>query len=312
MPVIAPGYGARVDVRVIRFPFRAADRPASIADLRTAARSSSARTSAQPAAPAGGPATTPDRAHSPTPRAAGWDRTVSARIGTARGSTVRAGTTQARTTRIGPAQVGLARIGAARIGPIRAGVVPLLAVAALTLAGCGGATPPPAAPPSAATASATPAAQNTPAPTPPATSARASGAAALPTACSLVPGREIAAASGLRFGPPAPAESERRSVCAFAAGAGTTGLSVGVEPAARFDAKADASRRSVGVAGVPVAGLGDQALFFYSAADLPEGVGGVLVRSGAATVDITLQGVGDEARTREGSVAIARVALGNL
>lgn len=132
-------------------------------------------------------------------------------------------------------------------------------------------------------------------------------------ACALVPVSEINAAAGLRVAGGMGTESARRSVCAFdAARSGGTGLSVGVEPGARFDAKAAASRRSVGVPGDEVAGLGERALFFYSDADLPEGVGGVLVQAGGSTIDVTLQGLGTEARTREAAVAVARVAVGNL
>jgi hypothetical protein len=66
------------------------------------------------------------------------------------------------------------------------------------------------------------------------------------------------------------------------------------------------------VPGTAVPGLGEQALFFYSDADLPAGVGGVLVRSGDATIDVTLQGMGDRERTRDAAVAVARVALERL
>ncbi|GEL25759.1 hypothetical protein PSU4_47130 [Pseudonocardia sulfidoxydans NBRC 16205] len=132
-------------------------------------------------------------------------------------------------------------------------------------------------------------------------------------ACALVPTGEIDAATGLRFTDGEGTESARRSVCAFsAARSGGTGLSVGVEPGERFDAKAAASRRSLGVPGTDVAGLGERALFFYSDADLPEGVGGVLVQADGSTIDITLQGLASQERTREAAVAIARVAVGNL
>ncbi|MHA6793435.1 hypothetical protein ACVGVM_07910 [Pseudonocardia bannensis] len=135
----------------------------------------------------------------------------------------------------------------------------------------------------------------------------------LPQACSLVPPGEINSASGLALAEPSPSGNERRSVCAFdTTASGGVGLSVGVEPASRFDAKAEASRNSVGVPGTEVPGLGERALFFYSDADLPEGVGGVLVSGGGSTIDITLQGVGDEARTRDAAVAIAKVALDRI
>lgn len=212
------------------------------------------------------------------------------------------------TTRLRPAGVRSARLAAGTA---------LVAALVLASAGCGGGPAPQTAAPPPVASTTTGAATTTPASAGgPATAAEpGSGAGAvggLPSACSLVPQSEISAASGLRFGPPAATDGARRSVCAFAATASSPGLSVGVEPAGRFEAKAEASRRSVGVPGTPVPGLGEQALFFYSAADLPEGIGGVLVRSGAATVDITVQGVGDEARTREAAVAVARVALDRL
>ncbi len=139
------------------------------------------------------------------------------------------------------------------------------------------------------------------------------GTGALPQACSLVPPDEINSATGLALAEPSPTGTERRSVCAYSATAsGSVGLSVGVEPASRFDAKAEASRNSVGVPGTEVPDVGDRALFFYSDADLPDGVGGVLVNGGGTTIDITLQGVGDEARTRDAAIAIAKVALSRL
>jgi hypothetical protein len=197
--------------------------------------------------------------------------------------------------------------------PSRARLVAVLIAAPVLLAGaaCGGSS---GAGPTATTAAATP------------TTAPAAGPSSTPDgaadvvrpagakkACALVPAAEIDTATGLRFADGEATESARRSVCAFAAArSGGTGLSVGVEPGERFDAKADASRRSVGVPGTEVAGLGERALFFYSDADLPEGVGGVLVQAGGSTIDVTLQGLGSQERTREAAVAIARVAVGNL
>ncbi|GAA2872159.1 hypothetical protein GCM10010472_31870 [Pseudonocardia halophobica] len=135
---------------------------------------------------------------------------------------------------------------------------------------------------------------------------------ALPQACELVPQEEIAQATGLAFGTPTPTGGTTRSVCAYPASGTVPGLSVGVESGSRFDAKAAASRSSVGVPGVDVPGLGDQALFFYSDRDFPEGLGGLLVRSGGATIDVSLQGSGTEQQTRDAAAAIARVALDNV
>jgi hypothetical protein len=134
----------------------------------------------------------------------------------------------------------------------------------------------------------------------------------LPQACDLVPQEEITHATGLAFGTPAPTAGTTRSVCAYSASDTVRGLAVGVEAGTRFDAKTAASRSSVGVPGVDVPGLGDQALFFYSDQDFPEGLGGLLVRNGGATIDISLQNSGTEQQTRDTATAIARVALGNL
>lgn len=134
-----------------------------------------------------------------------------------------------------------------------------------------------------------------------------------PRACDLLTAADVASATGAPVSAGEGTESARRSVCAFTASRpGGPGVTLGVEPAERFDAKADASRRSVGVPGESVDGLGARAVFFYSDADLPEGVGGVLVRSGTSTLDVTLQGLGDRDRTRQAAVAVATTALAGL
>jgi hypothetical protein len=182
----------------------------------------------------------------------------------------------------------------------------------MLLAACGGesapsavSTTPNTAPPSDVTApsATTPSASAAPAGTAP---------AALPEVCALVPKAEIDRATGITFGEPAPTAGSGRSVCAFSAAGGAPGLSVGVEPAARFDAKAAASRNSLGVPGTEVPGLGEQALFFYSDRNFPEGLGGLLLRANGATVDITLQGSGTEQQTRDTAIAIAGVAIERL
>lgn len=180
--------------------------------------------------------------------------------------------------------------------PSRAARTFLLLVGAVAmLAACaGGESAPSSVAPSSAATTATP------------------GTAGLPQACALVPKAELDQVTGLVFGEQAATDGSARSVCAFSAIGATPGLTVGVEPAARFDAKAAASRSSVGVPGVEVPDLGERAVFFYSDADFPEGLGGALVQAGGATVDISLQGSGDEARTRELALAIARLVLTGL
>ena len=181
---------------------------------------------------------------------------------------------------------------------------PLLVGSLAVLAACGGGGTGPASP-SLSSSPPVPSSAATTATTAPATGS-------LPRACALVPRAELQQVTGLDFGEPGATEGTARSVCAYSATATTPGLTVGVEPAARFDAKAAASRSSVGVPGVEVSDLGERALFFYSRADFPEGLGGVLVEAGGATVDISLQGSGDEARTRELGLAIARQVLTGL
>ncbi|MFR9803047.1 DUF3558 family protein [Pseudonocardia sp. RS010] len=192
-------------------------------------------------------------------------------------------------------------------------------VGALALSACGSgeqaASSVPAAPaasPSEAPSAAAPSAAGPSAGVAPGEPNPAGVGGALPQACELVPQEEIAQATGLAFGTPTPTAGTTRSVCAYPASGTVPGLSVGVESGSRFDAKAAASRSSVGVPGVDVPGLGDQALFLYSDRDFPEGLGGLLVRSDGATIDVSLQGSGTEQQTREAATAIARVALDNL
>jgi hypothetical protein len=196
-------------------------------------------------------------------------------------------------------------------GPIAASALVGALAGVLVLSGCGGgerAAAPSSAPavPSASVPAAPSAGVAPGEPDP------AGDGGVLPQACDLVPQAKIAQATGLAFGTPDPTAGTTRSVCAYPASGTVPGLSVGVEAGSRFDAKAAASRSSVGVPGVDVPGLGDQALFFYSDRDFPEGLGGLLVRSGAATIDISLQGSGTEQQTRDTATATARVALDNL
>ncbi|HEX9993899.1 MAG TPA: DUF3558 family protein [Acidimicrobiales bacterium] len=145
------------------------------------------------------------------------------------------------------------------------------------------------------------------------TSAAAGDAAVPASACELVPTDAVNEATGLTLGPGADIGDERRAVCAFnATESGGVGVTVGIEAGGRFDEKAESSRNALGVDGEAVEDLGDEALFFYSDEDAPEGLGGVLVGIGELTVDVTVQGAGDEDATREASVAIARMAAEEL
>lgn len=135
----------------------------------------------------------------------------------------------------------------------------------------------------------------------------------LPDACELVPADAVNEVTGLSLAQGSEIGDERRAVCAFSAPeSGGVGVTVGVEAGGRFDEKAEASRNALGVAGEEVGDLGDEALFFYDDEDTPEGLGGVLVGVGDLTIDITIQGAGDEETTREAALAIAEMALGNL
>jgi hypothetical protein len=136
---------------------------------------------------------------------------------------------------------------------------------------------------------------------------------ALPQACELVPRDAVNGATGLTLGEGAEIGDERRAVCAFSAPeSGGVGVTVGIEAGGRFDEKAQASRDALGDEGEDVGDLGDDALFFFDGEDTPEGLGGVLVAVGDLSIDVTVQGAGDEDATRDASLAIAQVALDNL
>jgi uncharacterized protein DUF3558 len=129
-------------------------------------------------------------------------------------------------------------------------------------------------------------------------------------ACALLTAADVTEALGTEVDAGEPAGDARRRVCTFQTVAGV-GVTVGVEGGSRFEAKAEASRNALDVEGVAVDALGDDALFFFSASDIPEGIGGVLVTKGETTVEVTLQGL-DEDELRSASIAIASVAVGNL
>lgn len=139
----------------------------------------------------------------------------------------------------------------------------------------------------------------------------AASAGQVDDACALVPTTEVAALLGVAVGEGVPAGDERRRVCTFQGTEEVIGVTVGVQPGARFEEKAQTSRDSLGVDGAEVDGLGDQALFFYSDANITEGVGGTLVAVGDLTIDVTLQGMQEEA-LRDASVGIATLAVTNL
>lgn len=130
--------------------------------------------------------------------------------------------------------------------------------------------------------------------------------------CALVPPATVV--GGTEFVLPAgvPGGDENRRVCAYTAGAaGGVGVTVGIEAGARFDEKAEASRSALGDEGEPVEGIGDQALFFFSDVDIPEGVGGVLVGIGDRTIDVTVQGL-PEGELRAVAEGIAQAYLTGL
>lgn len=138
-------------------------------------------------------------------------------------------------------------------------------------------------------------------------------AAALPEdVCALADDAAASAATGLTLTGAAPGGDERRRVCTFSpADNDGVGITIGVEGGSRFDEKAEVSEGALG-AGDEVAGLGDEALSFYSEADLPEGVGGTLVAVGDLTVDVSVQGLGDEAATRAAADALAALVVDGL
>lgn len=89
------------------------------------------------------------------------------------------------------------------------------------------------------------------------------------------------------------------------------GVTIGVQSGDGFDDKAATSERALGP-GEPVEGLGDRALSFYDDEDIPEGIGGTLVAVGDLTIDVSVQGLEDEAAAREASDALARSVVEGL
>jgi hypothetical protein len=138
-------------------------------------------------------------------------------------------------------------------------------------------------------------------------------AAALPEdVCALADDAAASAATGLALTGAVPGGDERRRVCTFSpADNDGVGITIGVEGGSRFDEKAEVSEGALG-AGDDVADLGDRALSFYSEEDIPEGVGGTLVAVGDLTVDVSVQGLADEAATRAAADALAALVVDGL
>jgi hypothetical protein len=127
-------------------------------------------------------------------------------------------------------------------------------------------------------------------------------------ACSLLPpGTTVEVLGALPEG--VAGGDDRRQVCTFsAADTGGVAITLGREEGDRFDDKVAASQNALGVDGEPVEGLGEQARFFFSDADFPEGLGGVVVLAEGRTIDVTLQGLAEpELRTAALGLAAAAV-----
>lgn len=130
-------------------------------------------------------------------------------------------------------------------------------------------------------------------------------------ACTLVPAESIRSGTGLGVGDGEPGGDDARSTCAYPPTGAGPGLTIGIETADRFDGKADSVRRSSGSAPTEVTDLGEAARFYFSTAQLPTGLGTLVVQGRDMTVDVTVQGLTDPARSRETATTIARTALQN-
>ncbi|MDN5916518.1 MAG: hypothetical protein L0I76_15690 [Pseudonocardia sp.] len=130
-------------------------------------------------------------------------------------------------------------------------------------------------------------------------------------ACVLVSAEAIAAGTGFGVGDPAPGGDDARSTCTYPPSGAGPGLTVGVETADRFDDKADSTQRSSGVPAADIADVGEAARFYFSTAQLPAGLGTLVVQGQDMTVDVTVQGLTDPSRSRETATSIARTALQN-
>jgi hypothetical protein len=130
-------------------------------------------------------------------------------------------------------------------------------------------------------------------------------------ACVVVPSADIRSVTGFAVDDGVAAGDERRRVCTFRDETAAVGITVGIEAGSRFDEKAAVSQQSLDDEGEEIESLGDRALFFFSDEDLPEGVGGVLVAVGDLTIDVTLQGLPEDAM-RDASANLAELAVSNL
>ncbi|MBW0102514.1 hypothetical protein [Pseudonocardia sp. KRD291] len=130
-------------------------------------------------------------------------------------------------------------------------------------------------------------------------------------ACALVPAEAIQTGIGIGVGDGAPGGSDARSTCTYSPSGAGPGLTVGVEAADRFAEKSDSAQRSAGVPATDIADVGESARFYFSTAQLPTGLGTLVVQGRDMTVDVTVQGLTDPSRSRETATAVARTALDN-
>lgn len=130
-------------------------------------------------------------------------------------------------------------------------------------------------------------------------------------ACALVPAEAIQAGTGIGVGPGTPGGDDLRSTCTFPPSGSGPGLTVGVEAADRFADKAGSTQRSSAAPATDVADLGERARFWFSTAQLPSGLGTLVVQGEDMTLDVTVQGLTDPSRARETATTIARTALQN-
>jgi hypothetical protein len=131
----------------------------------------------------------------------------------------------------------------------------------------------------------------------------------LPDACELIP--DAAGVTGLTLSEGVSQGDDTRSSCAFPAEGESVPLTFAVQNGDRFQELADLAAGSLGD-GQELDGLGQQALFFYSTEDLPQGSGGLLVDVGdGLTITTTLQNMPEE-DLQAASEALARHAMENL
>jgi len=130
--------------------------------------------------------------------------------------------------------------------------------------------------------------------------------------CALVGDEAASEATGLELSGATADGNGIRNTCTYSARDNDgVGITVGVQSGGRFDDKAATSERALGP-GEPVDDLGDRALSFYDDEDIAEGVGGTLVAVGEVTIDVSIQGLDDEAATREAANALAALVVDGL